>query len=158
MFLDQSIRTISLDGYVLVSRLDRKDGSGWGGICCFALTEFADSIVLLESSSLAERQWYILHTSCGPFYLINQYRPSNHGEIATINSLYDEIKSFEHDIFGIFLVGDCNVHSISWLDHSSHEFPEKYTLQSFCQQYGLNECVKQSTRNNYLIDFFDGFI
>ena len=55
-FLDKSLDNIVLDGYSLISRRDRQDDSGWGGICCFALTDFASNIVCISTSSVAERQ------------------------------------------------------------------------------------------------------
>ena len=38
--------------------------------------------------------------------------------------------------------------------YSSHESPAAYALQTFCQRYGLHECIKQPTRNDYLLDLF----
>ena len=55
-FLDKSLDNIVLDGYPLISRRDRQDDSGWGGICCFALTDFASNIVCISTSSEAECQ------------------------------------------------------------------------------------------------------
>ena len=60
-FLDNSISSIDLDGYILISRRDRQDGSGWGGICCFARRDFQYCIVEILRSNIAERIWYVMH-------------------------------------------------------------------------------------------------
>ena len=96
-FLDQSFRSIFLDGYTLVSRRDRQDNSSWGSIYCFALDDFASSIVLVGTSETAERQDHILHTSCAPLVLINQYRPPHYGEVESIQSLYEDMAIYGRD-------------------------------------------------------------
>ena len=151
-FLDKSIRTISLNGYMLVSRRDRQDDSGWGGICCFARNDFASNIVHVETSRDAERQWHELHSSCGPFLLVNQYRPPHYGETLSIDSLDDDMASFHCNTFGTIILGDFNVHNKAWLKYSSHDSPEGYALQNFCQRHGFQNYVTMPTRGNHLLD------
>ena len=103
-FLDKSLDNIVLNGYSLISRRDRQDDSGWGGICCFALTDFASNIVCISTSSEAERQWHVLHISCKSFLLVNQYRLPHHSEISSIDSLEDELSIFSLDVFGIIMI------------------------------------------------------
>ena len=111
--------------------------SGWGGICCFSLTVFASNIVCISTSSEAERQWHVLHTSCGPFLLVTQYRPPHYGEISSIDSLEDELNIFSLDVFGTIMIGDFNVHNKQWLKFSCHDSPEGYALQQLCQRQGF---------------------
>ena len=92
---------------------------------------------LVGTSETAERQVHILHTSCGPFLLINQYRPPHHGEVESIQSLYEDMAIYGRDVFGSIIVGDFNVHNKQWLKFSSHNSPEGYALQNFCRNHGL---------------------
>ena len=74
-FLDRFIPSISLSGYVFVSRLDHRDGRDKGGIAMFAKSGIADRIVHLADSDTFERSWHILHTSQGPILICLWYRP-----------------------------------------------------------------------------------
>ena len=42
------VKHVDLKGYVKISRLDRRDGSGWGGILLFAKRGYEDYIVHVE--------------------------------------------------------------------------------------------------------------
>ena len=68
-WLDKSIPNISLEGYSLVARLDRRDGRRAGGIALFAVHSLAQSVVLVETSDDHERFWVIVHTDHGPLLL-----------------------------------------------------------------------------------------
>ena len=57
---------IVLQRYSLVSRFDRRDSSGWGGVALFARTGFEQFIVHIGDSDATERSWHILHTDRGP--------------------------------------------------------------------------------------------
>ena len=151
-FLDNSTPSIDLDGYVLISRRDRQDGSGWGGICCFARRDFQYCIVEILRSNIAERIWHVMHTSCGPYILGIQYRRPHTGEVDSILSLEGELQQIQEQAFGIILVGDFNVHSIRWLKFSSHESSEASALQQICQKFSFVKCVQRSTRGNHLLD------
>ena len=54
-FLTKSVKQIHLPGYTLVSRRDRKDDSGWGGILFFVKDALGDIIVHIGDSAEAER-------------------------------------------------------------------------------------------------------
>ena len=152
IFLDNSTPSIDLDGYVLISRRDRQDGSGWGCVCCFARRDFQYCIVEILRSNDAERIWHVMHTSCGPYILGMQYRRPDTGEVDSIHSLKDELQQIQNQAFGIILVGDFNVHSIRWLKYSSHESSEASALQQICQKFSFVECVRRPTRGNHLLD------
>ena len=62
------------------------------------------------------------------------------------------IDQFPNNVFGVFLIGDFNVHSIQWLQFSSHESREGHVLRNFCQRQSLTQCARQPTRNAYLLD------
>ena len=62
--------TIVLEGYSVVSRLDRRDNSGWGGIALFAKNGYEQCIVHVGDSEVAERSWHILHTDRGPVGIV----------------------------------------------------------------------------------------
>ena len=74
--LDASTKFISLSGYVLVSRLDRRAVSGkGGGIALFVREEFSSRLVHVEDSEVSERSWHILHCVIGPILIGLWYRP-----------------------------------------------------------------------------------
>ena len=93
-----------------------------------------------------------MHTSNDSYLLGVQYRPPAPGETQSIDSLDVEINQFRDEVFGVFLIGDFNAHSIQWLHFSSHESREGHVLRDFCQRHSLTQCVHQPTRNAYLLD------
>ena len=109
---------ISLEGYVLVSRLDRPLYNFGGGIATFVRSEMANCATLIEESSAAERSWVILHTDRGPHLIANWYRPPGH-ETDTIESLRREAEKHMPLAVGTIIVGDMNVHNQNWLHCSS---------------------------------------
>jgi hypothetical protein len=149
-FLDATVECCTLSGFECVARRDRADG--WGGVAVYAEQSIADRVVLLESSEGAERCWLNIHTDRGPLLLGCWYRPPAPGECSTIESLRIEIANhLEHSV-GIVLVGDMNVHDISWLVHSARNSPEGRALHSFAQDFGLKQIIQKPTRNQYLLD------
>ena len=50
-FLDKSIGSVELEGYVLAARRDRTDGRTRGGIIVFARTDIANRITQIEESA-----------------------------------------------------------------------------------------------------------
>ena len=53
--LDESSPQVTLEGYVLLSRRDRRDGRKGGGVLLFGKPEVATSVVFLEHSETDER-------------------------------------------------------------------------------------------------------
>ena len=147
------LKEVDLKGYTKVSRLDRRDGSGWGGIMLFAKEGYQDFIVHVGDSEAAERSWHILHTDRGLVSLCLWYRPPNRGEIDSISTLPHELDQFAKDVCGHIIVGDLNVHQESWLKHSSDgNTTEGKELHAFCRERGLDERVRKPTRGNNLLD------
>ena len=55
-------------------------------------------------------------------------------------------------ISGIILGGDLNVHHKRWLRFSREDTRIGSELKIFCDFYGLNQLVREPTRNEYLLD------
>ena len=141
-----------LAGYVLISRLDRRNGSAHGGILLFARASIAPYIVHIADSEHYERSWHIFHSHAGPVLLCLWYRPPCYGEIASILAFEDELKLHRPSAIGTIAIGDFNVHNKAWLTHSRNTAPEGTALQTVCDSHGLRECVRQPTRGKYLLD------
>ena len=150
--LDESVQNVSLDGYVLVSRLDRRSGGSWGGICLFACQDFARSVSHLGDSDTHERSWHTLHSDYGPLLICIWYRPPCYGEIESLHAFVSEWRSYSHNSVGTLVVGDLNIHQKSWLTHSSRNTPEGRLLAGICNSNGLAQLVRCPTRGKYLLD------
>ena len=79
--LTRTVKELSLGGYILISRLDRRYGRRQGGIALFALPELADCITLLEHASdvTHKRSWHALHGNLVPVLLCVLYRLPSFG-------------------------------------------------------------------------------
>ncbi len=89
-FLDKAVQQISLEGYSLIGRRDRRDGRSGGGVVIFVKSEFVDSVTLVQDSEAAERLWCVVHSDHGPISVCCWYRPPEPGEVATIQSFKQE--------------------------------------------------------------------
>ena len=153
-WLNDSVSKIMVNGYVVVSRLDRKDGRQGGGIALLATSEMERSIVHIGDSKDFERSWHILHTNQGPILIAVWYRPPQYGEVASIKSLQAEWHEHSFRVSGTIVVGDMNVHNVLWLQHSSGNSPEGKELFNVCSRLGLVEKVRKPTRGLHLLDLF----
>ena len=152
-FLHKGIKQLlPIPGYALVSRLDRADNTGWGGVVLFVKRGFEDYIVHSASSTAAERTWHILHSDRGPLSVCVWYRPPNQGEVATIDSLDDELRTQGHGTLGSIILGDMNVHEETWLRFSHGTSVEGRALRDLCSELGLEQHVRKPTRGEYLLD------
>ena len=111
----KAMRVIGLLGYSLVSRLDRRDNSAWGGIAMFAKFGYEECIAHVSDSENAERSWHILHTDRGPIVVAVWSRRPCPGEVDSIRSLEHEMRALGGDTVGTLIVGDLNVHNAAWL-------------------------------------------
>ena len=66
--LDASVKHISLPGYLLAHRLDRRGGKCGGGIAFFARSDLASSVAHVGDSLDFERSWFVLHTNMDPSF------------------------------------------------------------------------------------------
>ena len=151
-FLDKSTSTVTLCGYELVARRDRRGGRKGGGVAIFARVDISNSVTLLLGSADAERLWLILHTDQGPYLLCTWYRPPEPGEVQTISTL--EAEWLEHcgAALGTIILGDINVHHLRWLRYSSRNSAEGDEMRTFCLQHGFRQLVKEPTRGPNLLD------
>ena len=111
---------LCLPGYVLISRLDRRDGRKQAGIALFALPEIAACVTLLEHASdiSHERSWHAVHGDLGPVLLCIWYRPPCVGETGSIAAFEAEWERLSDGFLGTLIVGDVNVHHTHWLKFS----------------------------------------
>ncbi len=149
--LTKEVKWIGLTKYELVSRRDRPDQRGWGGIALFARHDVYQSIVFVKESATLELAWYTLHADVGPLLLGVWYRPPKKGEIQTIQQFDRELEGFE-DHIGRLIIGDMNVHNEAWLTYSNGTSPEGRELEAVCAEHGLTQCVKVPTRGEHLLD------
>ena len=152
-FLDKSIAEVSVSGYRLVSRRDRRDGSH-GGILLFAMDAVANSVTLLRHSESDERSWHVVHSDAGPYLLCVWYRRPCAGEVASIRRLETEWVALRDGFLGTIIVGDLNLHHTHWLRFSSHVSVEGTTMYKFCRDNGFKQWVRKPTRINHLLDLF----
>ena len=149
---ERAMPKIVLEGYSLVSRLDRRDFSGWGGVALFVRTGFEQCIVHIGDSDVTERSWHILHTDRGPVAVALWYRRTEAGEVASIISLEPENQRYVADAVGTIILGDLNVHELAWLRYSAGTTIEGRELHGFCSERGLQQHVREPTRGEYLLD------
>ena len=141
-FIDASIKTINIQGYELVSRLDRRSGKSGGGIAFFARSDVAPAIVHVGDSEIHERSWHVLHSDQGPILIGLWYRPPHYKEGASIDSLKPELAKYGAAVINTILVGDMNVHHNSWLCFSTSTTPAGRHLHKVCNELGLIQCVR----------------
>ncbi len=149
--LDKSIEALKLSNYELVSRRDRPDQRGWGGIALYARWDVHQNIVRTRDSDTLELAWHTLHSDVGPLLLGVWYRPPRRGDTSTIEAFDKELEEFQ-DFVGRIVIGDMNVHNEHWLRFSNGESPEGSELESVCAAHGLKQHVKEPTRGDHLLD------
>ncbi len=147
-----SLEEFRIPGYVEVSRQDRGPSSRGGGVMVFSKVGFEHAIVHVGDSSVAERSWHIIHSNRGPILFGAWYRPPTHGEIASIESLDEEIANFGGETLGTILLGDMNVHEEGWLRFSDGTSIEGRLLRDVACSHGWEERVRKPTRGQHLLD------
>ena len=151
-WLSKAIEEVPLEGYCIVSRRDQDENSERGGVLVLALQELADRVVMLEESAIAERLWVIVHTNHGPFMVAVWYRPPSPGEVASVQSLSEDLARLRAGVVGTVVCGDMNVHHRAWLRNSSGNTREGEALQKVCPENALQQIVREPTRGEYLLD------
>jgi hypothetical protein len=151
----KTFRITDLLGYSLVSRLDRKDNSAWGGIATFAKFGYEECIAHVSDSENAERSWHILHTDRGPIAVAVWYRRPCPGEVDSIRSLEQEMTALRGDTVGTLIVGDLDVHNAAWLRYSSGRRLKADNCTIFAQITGCSSMfVDLRVRGIYWIWFY----
>ena len=138
---------LSVGGYCVVARLDRRDGRSGGGITLLAVPEVAPCITLLEHAQdlSHERSWFAIHADLGAVLLCVWYRPPCRGEIASIQAFEREWSRLSPDYLGSIVVGDLNVHHTHWLKHSDSVLFEGSRLRRFCVENGFRQLFNGPT-------------
>ena len=109
------------------------------------------NIVHLYNSTQAERSWHLLHLDVGTLAIANWYRPPS-SALEHIASLQEELSGLKHEVIGFILLGDMNIHHQRWLFRSNANTLEGSTLKEICDDFALQEIVRQPTRGEYLLD------
>ena len=151
-WLTKAVAGIFIEGYTCISRRDRDSGMEQGGVAVYVLKEWEQCVVEVKQSSSAERCWLAVHSNTGPMLLCCWYRPPAAGELDSILSFRDELKTLQNDYVGTIVVGDLNVHNRRWLKFSSGNSSEGKELEKVCSEHGLQQLVQSPTRNQYLLD------
>ena len=145
------VKDIELSKYKLVSRRDRPDARGWGGVALFARADVHANVVLINESDSIEAVWHTLHCDVGPVLLGVWYRRPNPGEIASIEAFDRELEGHTGHVATV-VVGDMNVHHEDWLKFSNGSSREGKLLEQISASHGLKQRVKKPTRGNHLLD------
>ena len=97
--------------------------------------------------------WLTIHTDHGPLLLGVWYRPP-HSDASSqsIFSLGEEHDRLVESAVGTIVVGDMNVHRVSWLTFSNGNSLQGRQLHDVCLGRGWKECVREPTRKEYLLD------
>ena len=105
----------------------------------------------IRNSEDEERSWHFLRLGVDTILVANWYRPD-----ATIHTtcanLYTEMNEFFHEISGIVIAGDLNIHHKKWLRYSNANTEVGADLKTFCDFHGLRQIVQEPTRGEYLLD------
>jgi hypothetical protein len=151
-FLDKSVGDVTIEGYTIVGRRDRSDGRKCGGVAVYVQSRLAECVTLLQKSITHERLWILVHSDLGPLLIACWYRPPDPGEVESIKTLHKEWSELSVEAMGTIIAGDMNVHHTKWLRRSARNSPEGEELQTFCVDEGMQQLVREATRENYLLD------
>ena len=149
-WLDSSTESVDVPGYTTISRRDRNVTANRGGILTLARDDF-NGLVHINNCPEEERSWHFLRLGIEIVLVANWYRPgaSEHDGFA---KLYDEVQTYYHEISGIVIAGDLNVHHRRWLHFSNANTQIGTDLKGFCDYFGMWQAVREPTRNEYLLD------
>ena len=92
-----------------------------------------------------ERSWFIVHTDRGAVLLGLWYRRPARGEVASIASLYAELRAYGSRTIYTIIMGGMNVHEASWLWDSDGTSEEGRCLLELSNITGLEERARQPT-------------
>ena len=150
-WLNKSVETVFLEGYVVAARRDRSDLPNRGGVLIFVQEGISALAVELEQSIAAERIWLMLHLPNGPLLLGAWYRPGS-ADYSHISSFETELARLRSGAIATLVIGDLNIHNASWLRFSSSDTVVGRRLRDICDLAGLSQLVSAPTRNANLLD------
>ena len=149
-WLDQSVKDVNVPGYTVCSRRDRHEGSNRGGVLTLRRNDF-NGLVHIANTADEERSWHFLKTGIETFLLGNWYRPGA-SDFDGFATLYSEVGEYFTQVNGIVLMGDLNIHHQRWLRYSRENTRIGGEMKAFCDFHGLQQLVREPTRNEYLLD------
>ena len=149
-WLDESVEHVYVSGYVIVSRRDRSTSANRGGILTLQRSTF-NGLVHITNCQEEERSWHFLRLGEETVLVANWYRPGSSFHDG-FKKLSDEIGAFFHEISGVVIAGDLNIHHKKWLRYSNSNTQIGTDLKNVCDYYGMWQAVKEATRNEYLLD------
>ena len=150
-FLSKCTGQVSLEGFVVSARRDRRDGRKCGGVIVFTRVALEESVTCIKDCEDSERLWLIVHACSGPLLLGCWYRPPDAG-VASIQSLSEDLQDLAGESMTTLILGDINVHHERWLRFSNGTSAEGRMLFTKAAEHGLKQCVKQPTRDDHLLD------
>jgi len=149
-WLDDTTEAVTIPNYNVVSRRDRKRTANRGGILALQRQDF-NGLVHIKDCAAEERSWHFLRLGFDTILLANWYRPG-----ATVHdgfaNLYTELAEYWYEISGVFVAGDLNIHHRKWLRYSNDDTTVGADLKTLCEYHGMNQLVREPTRNEYLLD------
>jgi len=107
--------------------------------------------VHLTTSEVADRSLHFLLLETGTTAIANWYRPAS-SDTAHINSLQEDLAELGEETSGYFFMGDVNIHHRRWLRYSIANTMEGSVLKEICDEYALQQLVKEPARGEYLLD------
>ena len=149
-WLDPTTKDVQIAGYVEVSRRDRHAGANRGGVLILKRDDF-NGLVHIRNCEDEERSLYFLRLGVDTILVANWYRPGATTH-TTFANLYTEMNEFFHDVSGIVIAGDLNIHHKKWLRFSNANTEVGADLKTFCDFHGLRQIVKEPIRGDYLLD------
>ena len=88
--LDKPTQELSLEGYALVGRRDRRDGRSGGVVAIFVSSQYESSVAFVKECEDSGGLWCIVHSDHGPVAICAWYRPPAPGELTSIRGLETE--------------------------------------------------------------------
>ena len=151
-WLDDSVESINVKGYRVVSRRDRIDGykSGYGGVVTLVREDVFNVVEIFKAEN-AERVSCTIHTNLGPV-LVNLYRPPDDDAYTSLPTFRNELAALMEDHVGTIVTGDLNIHHRKWLRFSNANTAAGRMLQQICEHANLCQLVNAPTRKEYLLD------
>jgi exonuclease III len=134
-WLNESQESVTVSGYRIVSRRDRKLADNRGRILTLQRDDF-NCLVHIKNCDDEERSYHFLQLGLETILVANWYRPGA-TEHDGFTKLYDEIREHYQEISGVVFAGDLNVHHRKWLKFSSDNTAVGTDLKAFCAHFGL---------------------
>lgn len=100
-----------------------------------------------------ERNWHALNIRAETV-LFASWFGSGCSAFNDFEVLWTELATYSVDIIGVIIAGDLNIRHTRWLKFSNGNATSGAALNAICDNHGFQQYVKESTRNQYLLDLF----